>query len=115
MMWANQSTRQVKTYIRMSQDEQDRVMLRHHGIITDEESQRQERRVNGVICPTCHTVNPPTARYCHICASPLTKETQEQLDMVTQMIRQSPEYRRLEQLQRDYEAAAREILQQQNP
>jgi integrase len=67
MMWANQGTRQIRTYVRLSPGEQDRVMLRHAGVITDEESKQQEHRITARLCPECHYENIPTAKYCNSC------------------------------------------------
>jgi len=74
LMWANQGTRMIETYIHMSPVEQDRVMLKHAGMISDEESKAQERRISGHICMICHTQNSPTSRYCNQCGVSLTDD-----------------------------------------
>ena len=76
MMWANQGTRMIETYIHMSPVEQDRVMLKHAGLLTEEQSKAQERRVSGKMCSICHTHNSPTSRYCSGCGTGLTDEAQ---------------------------------------
>lgn len=84
LMWANQNTKQIRTYIRMSPIEQDRVMLKHAGIISEEESKAQERRVTGKMCTICHTQNTPTARYCSGCGIGLSEEMQERQRFIRQ-------------------------------
>jgi integrase/recombinase XerD len=74
MMWGNQGTRMIDTYIHLSPVEQDRVMLKHAGLITDEQNKAQERRVSGRMCSNCHTQNSPTSRYCAGCGVGLTEE-----------------------------------------
>lgn len=76
LLWANQGTRMIETYIHMSPLEQDRVMLKHAGLISDAESKAQERRVKGLVCPNCHFQNSPTARYCSSCGIGLIEEAQ---------------------------------------
>ena len=86
LMWGNQNTKQVRTYIRMSPIEQDRVLLKHAGVITEEESHRQERRVTGRVCPNCHTQNPPTARYCHTCGVALDEDGTKKQELLAEII-----------------------------
>jgi len=74
LMWNNQSTKQIRAYIRMSPVEQDRALLKHYGVITEEDSKRKERRLTGILCANCHTQNSPTAGYCQGCGTPLTDE-----------------------------------------
>ncbi|HWQ66280.1 MAG TPA: tyrosine-type recombinase/integrase [Methanospirillum sp.] len=74
LMWGNQSTRMLDTYIRISPVEQDRILLKHAGVITDEQSKQQERRLSGVMCSICHMQNSPTSRYCAGCGTGLTEE-----------------------------------------
>ena len=76
LMWGNQSTRMIQTYIRISPVEQDRVLLKHAGVISDEENKQQERRVAGVLCAECHNQNSPTSEYCSKCGTGLTPDAQ---------------------------------------
>lgn len=64
----------IETYIHMSPMEQDRVMLKHAGVISDEESRAKERRVTGHMCSVCHMQNSSTSRYCCGCGEALTNE-----------------------------------------
>lgn len=75
LLWGNQNTKQIRTYIRMSPTQQDRILLKHAGIITDEENRKQERRITGRMCPKCHNHNSPTSRYCNLCGTELTEKT----------------------------------------
>jgi integrase len=74
LMWGNQNTKQIRTYIRMSPVEQDRVLLKHAGVISEEESKAHERRVSGRMCSVCHTQNSPTSRYCSGCGRGLSDD-----------------------------------------
>jgi len=89
LMWGNQNTKQIRTYIRMSPVEQDRVLLKHAGVITDEESKAQERRIVGRICAVCHTQNSPTSRYCSRCGVGLTDEVTHKQQGI-RMLAQNP-------------------------
>lgn len=94
LMWGNQNTKQIRTYIRMSPVEQDRVMLKHAGLITDDESRQQERRVTGRVCPNCHTTNSPTSRYCHQCGNALDAEdSKKEIELYKELL-QDPEVMR---------------------
>ena len=86
LMWGNQNTKQIRTYIRMSPIEQDRVLLKHAGAISDEESKQQERRVTGKVCSNCHEQNSPTARYCPRCGEALDKESQSKIEMYKDLL-----------------------------
>jgi len=86
----SQNTKQIRTYIRMSQMEQDRVLLRHAGVITDDESKQQERRVTGRVCPNCHSANVPTARYCNRCGQALDSAGMEEMEMYQRIV-QNPD------------------------
>lgn len=88
LMWGNQSTRMIQTYIRISPVEQDRVLLKHAGVITDAENKQQERRLFGVMCSICHTQNSPTARYCSGCGTGLTTEAMAEEAKIRGMIRE---------------------------
>lgn len=86
LMWGNQNTKQIRTYIRMSPVEQDRVLLKHAGVITDDESKQQERRVTGRVCPHCHEQNSPTARYCNVCGKALDNESQKKIEIYREIL-----------------------------
>jgi len=90
LMWGNQSTRMLDTYIRISPVEQDRILLKHAGVITDEQNQQQERRVSGRMCAICHTQNSPTSRYCAGCGVGLTEEAVKKHE-ATQTFLRNPE------------------------
>lgn len=78
----------------MSPVEQDRVMLKHAGLITDDESRQQERRVTGRVCPNCHTTNSPTSRYCHQCGNALDAEdSKKEIELYKELL-QDPEVMR---------------------
>jgi site-specific recombinase XerD len=87
MMWGNQSTRQIKTYVKLSPVEQDRVMLQHSGVISDEQSKAKERRMSGRICPECHTQNTVTSRFCDHCGTPLDDETIREAEILRQAMK----------------------------
>ncbi|MBN1166299.1 MAG: tyrosine-type recombinase/integrase [Methanospirillaceae archaeon] len=91
MMWANQATRQINTYIRMSPVEQDRAMLKHAGVITDEESKARERRITCMVCPNCHTQNPPAAEYCNSCGKVIGTKAKEYKQQVKDLTEQNPD------------------------
>jgi site-specific recombinase XerD len=86
LMWANQNTKQIRTYIRMSPVEQDRVMLKHAGVITEDESKQQERRITGRVCPNCHYQNSPTARYCQACGRALDDQARQKNEVLREML-----------------------------
>jgi integrase len=87
LMWGNQSTRMLETYIRISPVEQDRILLKHAGIITDEENKQQERRVSGPMCSNCHTQNSPTSKYCGGCGIPLTEDAVRKHQLTQEFLR----------------------------
>ena len=72
--------------IRMSPVEQDRVLLKHAGVITDDESKQQERRVTGRVCPNCHEQNSPTARYCNVCGKALDNESLKKIEIYREIL-----------------------------
>lgn len=57
----------------------------------------------GITCPTCHTVN--EFSFCKQCGTPLTTEAQQML----QEVRESPEYKKLEEQIRKLDALNNEI------
>lgn len=73
LMWGNQNTKQIRTYIRMSPAEQDRVLLKHAGVITDDESKQQERRVTG-------------SRYCNLCGQALDFDGVAEMEMYQRLV-----------------------------
>ncbi|MDD1728660.1 MAG: tyrosine-type recombinase/integrase [Methanospirillum sp.] len=89
LMWGNQNTKQIRTYIRMSPIEQDRILLKHAGVITEAESKAHERRLTGILCINCHTQNSPTAKYCDGCGVPLTEEAMRKRKAVQDLMSES--------------------------
>lgn len=87
LMWGNQNTKQIRTYIRMSPVEQDRVLLKHAGVITEDESKQQERRVTGRVCSNCHTQNTPTSRYCNLCGQALDDSGKKEIEMYRDLLK----------------------------
>jgi integrase len=87
LMWANQGTRMIDTYIQMSPVEQDRIMLKHAGLISDEQSKAKERRISGTMCPLCHYQNSPTARYCAGCGVGMTEEAVKKHQMTQEFLK----------------------------
>jgi ribosomal protein L40E len=85
----------------MSPVEQDRVLLKHAGVITDEESKAQERRITGRVCTVCHTQNSPTSRYCSRCGLGLNEEAQKEAVVADQAFQDPVIMKRLLQLVMD--------------
>lgn len=46
-------------------------------------------------CPVCSTVNPPAARYCMECASPLTPEGVEEFQKIEEFLKNNPSAKHL--------------------
>jgi hypothetical protein len=67
-IWGNQGTDMMKTYVKMSPVELDKALLRHQGIIVDEDL--KARVIEGKTCPECGAGSLPTADFCSRCGVP---------------------------------------------
>jgi hypothetical protein len=67
-IWGNQGTDMIKVYVKMSPIELDKALLRHQGIIVDEDL--KARTIEGKTCPECGAGSLPTADFCSRCGVP---------------------------------------------
>ncbi len=69
--WGNQSTLMMATYVRLSDEDTDMLLLQGAGITP--KPQVADVTLAPITCPVCHTVNRVDADHCQRCGSPISE------------------------------------------
>jgi site-specific recombinase XerD len=86
IMWGNQSTEQLKTYVHLSNESIMDAVAEKYGIVKPEKKTDQ-KKFGPQQCPVCLSVNTPTARFCDKCGRSLTGEAEATETDVLSMLR----------------------------
>lgn len=76
--WANQNSQMMATYTLLSDEANEREMLKRAGIVVEEE------KVSNLPqnCPICCALNGPGDQYCRMCGHPLSQKASEKQRMI---------------------------------
>lgn len=88
-VWGNQSTSMLKTYIHINPDEQIKSLRRQAGFEVGEDLRPQV--LEGLTCPRCAKVNPPTADYCMSCSMALTDRSRSMIEALIESVHSDPD------------------------
>jgi integrase/ribosomal protein L40E len=80
------SSAMTATYVHLSGADTDKKILEHEGKITEEESNKEERKLKPKICFRCKEENPVTNSFCLKCQFPLDTKAIEDLETVKGVI-----------------------------
>lgn len=75
-IWNNQDSHMLGTYLAQSNEEIDRLVLGHQGLLKDED--KKQDPLAKITCPYCHALNRPTARFCDQCRRALSVEMMDE-------------------------------------
>jgi integrase/recombinase XerD len=91
--WGSLSSPMLATYAHISNGHIDDVLLEKAGVVTPKE--QRQRSIKPIQCPSCSTVNGPTASYCSVCGASLTDESKARQKNISaelrKMIAEDPE------------------------
>jgi integrase/ribosomal protein L40E len=90
--WGNVSSNMFRHYVRLSREDINREFQQKAGI-TIQEDQNKPRVP--IICPHCSCSNPPSARHCMECTTPLTAETKKSFRRSKEQAELQPEYQKI--------------------
>jgi len=109
--WVGDS-RMPAVYVHLSGRNVDNALFKLNGIKTEDEVNREERRLRVQQCERCRVANPPTNRFCSRCGSPLdiktALEVQKEQDTTDEIMNRLFEDSR-------FRGALEEALQRQQP
>lgn len=73
MMWGSVATDMLRTYAHLTGSDIDSEISRIYGLESGPAATMHEK-LEPIVCPACHLVNPPGEEYCRDCMEPLTPE-----------------------------------------
>lgn len=83
-LWGSVSTKMLAQYEHLAGQDVDNEYKRIFGI--DTEADKPKPMLASVQCPGCHTINGDGAKFCMTCGRPLTKEAEQQVKTIEQMV-----------------------------
>jgi integrase/recombinase XerD len=69
--WGNVTTKMFSTYLHLTNDDIDKVMMGVYGI--DDIKEVKKLNLRPIQCKTCNEINRPDAKFCFKCGQPLTE------------------------------------------
>ena len=84
LAWGNLSTEQMKTYNHLTPSDLEEALAEIDGIETPKK--KKKSLLNPIQCPKCGTINPAGHKYCECCMKPLTKEGEEDLELLGRLL-----------------------------
>ena len=82
--WGDLRSNQLATYAHLTDADVDRVLLTRAGIITNDE--KKDESLKARQCSHCGKLHTPTTKFCDECGTPLTKEVEQQVKTIEQMV-----------------------------
>lgn len=84
LAWGNQGTSMMRTYNHQTISDLEEALAEHNGIETPKK--KQKSLLNPIQCPKCGTVNPAGHKYCECCMKPLSKDGEEELEVLGKVL-----------------------------